>query len=143
MKLSEHFTLAELTFSETAARKGIDNTPTGETLDNLKLLAATLEHIRNIVGKPVNISSGYRSPAVNKAVGGSKTSAHMSGLAADINCAGVSPKALAHIIKASPIRYDQLILEYDRWVHIGVSPASPRFELLTIRNGTGYMKGLV
>jgi len=143
MKLSEHFSLDELTLSETAARKGLDNTPDAKTKDNLIRLASTLERIRALVGKPVNISSGYRSPEVNKAVGGSATSSHVKGLAADINVPGMKPAALAAIIKSSDIIYDQVILEYDRWVHIGLSESKPRMELLTIRTGTGYMKGIV
>lgn len=142
MNLSPHFTLDELTLSQTAARRGIDNTPNAKELGNLKILAETLEQIRSLVGKPIIISSGFRNEAVNRAVGGSKTSAHMSGLAADINCPGLAPAALAHIIKASDIKYDQLILEFDRWVHIGLSE-NPRLQLLTIRSGTGYMKGIV
>jgi hypothetical protein len=140
--LTAHFTLAELTLSQTATRRGIDNTPDAQAMDNLRRLAATLENIRALVGKPVIVSSGYRNEAVNRAVGGSKSSAHMSGLAADINVPGVSPETLARIIKASSIQYDQLILEYDRWVHVGLAD-EPRMQLLTIRHGTGYMKGIV
>jgi len=143
MNLTDHFTLDELTISETAARQNIDNTPSPEVLANLKRLAATLEDVRALVGKPIVVSSGYRSPAVNKAVGGSVSSAHMTGLAADINCPGIKPAALAKLIKASGIVFDQLILEYDRWVHIGLSAKAPRGQLLTIRAGTGYMQGLV
>lgn len=143
MKLSEHFSLDEMTLSETAARKGLDNTPDKETIENLRKLAALLEQVRALVGKPIMVSSGYRSPEVNKAVGGSKTSAHVKGLAADINVPSVKPAALAAIIKTSDIKFDQLILEFDRWVHIGLRDGSPRMELLTIRTGTGYMKGIV
>ena len=142
MNLSPHFTLDELTLSQTAARRGIDNTPYPQELENLKKLAEVLERVRALVGKPIIVSSGFRNEAVNRAVGGSKTSAHMSGLAADINCPGVSPAALAHIIKSSSIEFDQLILEFDRWVHIGLAD-KPRMQLLTIRSGTGYMKGIV
>jgi zinc D-Ala-D-Ala carboxypeptidase len=143
MKLSPNFTLDELTFSETAARQDIDNAPSPGVIENLKLVAATLEQIRELVGRPITVSSGYRSLALNKAVGGSGNSAHTFGLAADINCPGVKPGALAHIIKASNIEFDQLILEFDRWVHIGLVAGKPRGELLTIRTGTGYMKGIV
>lgn len=143
MNLSEHFTQAELTISETAARQGVDNTPDAHVLQNLKTLAATLEQVRSLVGKPVNVTSGYRSPAVNKLVGGAVNSAHMSGLAADINVNGYTPRQLAMLIRDSNIMYDQLILEYDRWVHIGLSDEAPRRQALTIRNGTGYMKGIV
>lgn len=144
MKLSEHFTLDELTLSDTAARRGLDNTPGPEELANLRRIANLLEQVRNLVDKPIVVTSGYRSPAVNLAVGSkSKNSAHIKGLAADINCPGIKPAALAAIIKCSDIQFDQLILEFDRWVHIGLSEKAPRLELLTIRDGTGYMKGIV
>lgn len=143
MKLTDHFTLDEMILSETAARRGLDNRPGLEELENLKRTAETLEQVRALVGKPIMVSSGYRSPEVNKAVGGSKTSAHVKGLAADINCPGIKPAALAAIIKTSNIVFDQLILEYDSWVHIGIARDHPRGELLTIRSGTGYMKGIV
>ena len=143
MKLTEHFTLEELTLSETAARQGIDNTPDAGTICNLKRIAIALEQIRSLVGKPVNVTSGYRSPAVNRAVGGAANSAHVQGLAADINVPGYTPKALANLIKNSSIQFDQLILEYDRWVHVAVATGKPRGQLLTIRNGTGYLPGIV
>lgn len=143
MNLSEHFTIAEMTISETAARQGIDNTPSLAVIDNLKLTAATLEQIRTLVGKPVIVTSGYRSPAVNKAVGGASNSAHVLGLAADINVPGYTPKALANLIKDSGIQFDQLILEFDRWVHVGLAAGKLRNQLLTIRTGTGYMSGIV
>lgn len=143
MKISDHFTLDELTFSETAARQGIDNTPTLKIVDNLRRVATVLEQIRAIVNRPIMISSGYRSPEVNLAVGGSANSSHMTGLAADIRAAGMSPRDLAEVIQRYGVKFDQLILEYDRWVHVGLSEEKPRNELLTIRTGTGYMKGLV
>lgn len=143
MNLSPHFTLEELTFSQIASRKNLDNTPTADIIENLKLVAVALEAVRTIVGRPIIVSSGYRSYLVNKAAGGALNSAHMSGLAADINVKGMDPSSLAHIIKVSQIPYDQLILEYDAWVHVGVAKSNPRHQLLTIRNGSGYMKGLV
>tara|TARA_R110001599_G_scaffold171353_1_gene362447 strand:+ start:463331 stop:463765 length:435 start_codon:yes stop_codon:yes gene_type:complete len=144
MKLSEHFTLQEMTFSETASRHELDNTPGPEELANLHRIANLLEQVRSLVGKPIIVTSGYRSPAVNKAVGSkSKNSAHTHGLAADIKALGMTPAALAAIIKTSDIKFDQLILEFDRWVHIGLREGAPRLELLTIRAGTGYMRGIV
>ncbi len=142
MILTEHFTLDEMTISETAARKGLDNTPGPQELANLKRTAETLEKVRALVNKPIIVSSGYRAPAVNAAVGGSKTSVHMKGLAADINVPGMKPDDLARLIAASDIEFDQVILEYGRWVHVGIAD-KPRRELLTIRTGTGYMKGIV
>lgn len=143
MNLSEHFTQAELTISETAARRGIDNTPDAKILANLKTLAGTLEQVRALTGKPINVTSGYRSPAVNKAIGGALNSAHMLGLAADINVNGYTPKQLAMLIRDSALMFDQLILEFDNWVHVGLSDSEQRRQTLTIRNGTGYMKGIV
>ena len=129
--MSEHFTTAELTFSQTAVRKGIDNTPTPEVLHNLGLLAALLEQVRALVGKPVNVSSGYRCPLLNTIEGGAHDSAHMLGLAADINVNGLSPKALALLIRESDIEYDQLIYE-GTWVHVGLAHAGlPRRQELT------------
>jgi hypothetical protein len=130
MNLSPHFTLEELAFSQTAIHNGLDNSPPPVIQKNLKRVAETLEQVRALVGKPVSVSSGYRSPAVNRAVGGAGKSAHVSGLAADINCPGVTPKQLANAIKASGIAFDQLIYE-GTWVHIGLSDGTPRQQVLT------------
>lgn len=143
MQLSQHFTLEELIFSQTASRLGIDNTPSASVVGNLTVLASTLEGIRTLVGKPVKVSSGYRCPALNKATGGALKSAHLEGLAADINVEGYSPKQLATLIRDSGIAFDQLILEFDSWVHVGLSRNEMKKETLTIRKGTGYMKGIV
>lgn len=143
--MSEHFTIAELTFSQTATRRGIDNTPSEQVSNNLRRLMGTLELVRALVGKPLTISSGYRSPALNIAVGGARDSAHVKGLAADINCPGMTPKALATLIRDSGIEYDQIILEFGRWVHIGLADGALRNEELTasLSNGTvQYTRGL-
>ncbi len=142
MNLSKDFTLEELTFSQTAERKQLNNTPPPDLIPNLTRLAALLQQIQDRLGKPLIISSAYRSGPVNAAVGGSKTSAHVQGLAADINVRGMTPKALAKAISEMKLPIDQVILEYDRWVHVGLSKDKPRGELLTIRQGTGYMTGL-
>lgn len=143
MKLSEHFTLAEMTVTNT----GIKNIPFGVELDNLKRLCLTLEFIRSKAGVPVTVSSGYRCPEINKKVGGSATSAHVKGLAADINAKGMTSRQLANLIKDSGIEFDQLILEYPKspgsWVHIGLSTNKPRKQLLTIDKGTGYQVGIL
>lgn len=142
--MSEHFTIAELTFSQTATRRGIDNTPSEATTANLRRLCDTLEQVRALVGKPLTISSGYRSPALNMAVGGARDSAHVQGLAADINCAGLSPKALAVLIRESGIAFDQLIYE-GTWVHIGLADGPLRNEVLTARFSGGraaYTRGI-
>jgi zinc D-Ala-D-Ala carboxypeptidase len=87
MRLSENFSLEELTASETAARKGIDNTPSEEVINNLKRLAAALQEVRALLNhRAILVSSGYRSPELNQAVGGSATSDHCKGFAADFIC---------------------------------------------------------
>ncbi|MFQ6571714.1 D-Ala-D-Ala carboxypeptidase family metallohydrolase [Pseudomonas sp. UM16] len=143
MYLSEHFTLAEMTVSESAVRLGIDNTPDAETLGNLRRLCVLLEQVRRLIDQPIVVSSGYRCPALNRAIGGSSRSAHMQGLAADVNVPGLTPKAFARRVADSPLMFDQLILEYDQWVHLGLSSLPERRQLLTIRKGTGYLPGLV
>lgn len=149
MNLSPHFTLGELTASQTAARKGLSNEPDAAVLANLNRLAHTLERIRDLVGLPIVVSSGYRSPAVNKAVGGAKNSAHMTGCAADITCHGVPNRMLAQQIVAAKLGFDQVILEFPDsstggWVHVAIPDAgkSARNEVLTINTGTGYVTGL-
>ena len=143
MNLSPHFSLEELVHSQTAERQNIDNTPTPEIIENLRMLAAGLEQVRDLLGKPVTVSSGYRCPALNTAVGGAIDSQHMQGQAADIISPGVgTPLEICRLIDASGIRFDQLIYEYD-WCHISFSP-EPRRERLTLDRGTGgYLPGIV
>lgn len=144
MTFSKYFSLSELTVSEIAARRGLKNSPFGKQLDNLKQTALNLDFIRDGLGQPVIVTSGYRSPEVNAAVGGSKTSAHCHGLAADFTCPGYgSPLAVAKAILASGIEFDQLIHEYGAWVHIGFAePGKPsRKQILTI-NKRGTLTGL-
>jgi zinc D-Ala-D-Ala carboxypeptidase len=145
-QLTQHFSLDELTFSETAVRRGIDNTPDADVFANLQMLAAGLERVRAILGHSIHVSSGYRSPKLNSAIGGSKSSQHMQGLAADFTCPEFgSPLdvciALEH--ERGYIGYDQLIQE-GRWTHISFSD-SPRGEVLTAHFGGGgvtYSTGL-
>jgi hypothetical protein len=146
-QLSEHFTLAEFTYSQTASRMGLDNTPTEEAHVHLQQLAQVMEKVRDICGaNPVQITSGYRSPAVNSATGGSSTSAHMSGLAADfIIPAFGSPLEVCHALELylDVLGIDQLIHEYDDWVHLAISVKieDARCECLTIDNSgttTGF-----
>lgn len=142
-KLSPHFTLGELTASDTAARRAIDNTPSEAIVSNLHRVAATLEAVRALHGKPLVVTSGYRCPALNQAVGGARDSAHVKGLAADINVPGISPYDLGSAIINAGIEFDQLIHEFGSWVHIGLAPdgVKPRGQLLTIKRGTGYVSG--
>ena len=121
MQLSKHFTLEELTFSDAAQRHGIDNTPNDETIENLKRLCAlVLEPIRDIVHKPVQVTSGCRSPVVNSLVGSKVTSQHIRGCAADIKVPGVTPDVLIKAIIGEGLPYEQVILEYRSWTHISV-----------------------
>ncbi len=145
MKLSEHFTVEELTFSQTATRKGIDNRPDPDVMSNLKGLANFLEVVREKVREPIIISSGYRSPELNRSIGGSRTSAHMDGRAADITAPSFgSPAELAELIVALDLEFDQVILEYSRWVHVAISD-KPRHQVLTALNtpdGVHYEAGI-
>jgi zinc D-Ala-D-Ala carboxypeptidase len=137
MKISEHFTLQELSFSEAAARLGLDNTPAPIVIANLGLVAAFMERIRTLLGDmPIVVRSGYRSVEVNHAVGGALTSAHCHGLACDFVCPGFgTPMGVALAILKSDIEYDQLILEYG-WVHVGLAREGcpSRREALTKRS---------
>jgi zinc D-Ala-D-Ala carboxypeptidase len=144
MNLSPHFTLGELTDSAAATRLGIDNTPAPIVVDNLVLIAATLEQIRALVGRPIVVSSGYRCAAVNKAVGSGPTSAHILGLAADITVPGMTARALALLIREGGVVLDQLIYE-GTWVHVGLSAGAPRKQVLTatfIGGRASYSQGI-
>ncbi len=119
MRLSLHFELSEFTFSQTAIRKGIDNTPSDVVIENLKLLCThILEPIRTGLGKPLRVSSGYRSKALNKAIGGAANSQHITGQAADFTVQGMSVEEVYQWIKTSGIVFDQSIFEFGQWLHI-------------------------
>jgi hypothetical protein len=127
MKLSEHLDLSEVTRSDSAKRKGISNEPTPEHLENFKKLAENIfEPIRKHFGVPIHLSSGYRSKALNAAIGGSATSQHCTGEAIDIDmdgsANGVTNKMVFDYIKAN-LNFDQLIFEFGTkdapdWVHV-------------------------
>ncbi len=141
MRLSENFSLEELTASETAARKGIDNTPSEEVINNLKRLAAALQEVRALLNhRAILVSSGYRSPELNQAVGGSATSDHCKGLAADFICPSYgTPNDIVRAIAASGLSFKQVIREFDRWVHLSIPEEGqePRKQALIIdRQGT-------
>jgi zinc D-Ala-D-Ala carboxypeptidase len=125
-KLTANFWLDEFTISQTATRMGIDNTPPPEIIARLKTVTAPgLEKVRAgpMRGNAISISSGYRCPRLNAAVGGSSSSAHLWGWATDFNCRRFgSPLAVCKAIAASDIEYDQLIHEFGRWVHISFDP---------------------
>ena len=138
MMLSPNFSLTEFTDSQTAARMGIDNDPPVELVPTLKATARCMEDVRDLLGgKPVLVSSAYRSPELNAAIGGSKNSQHMSGEAVDFTCPKFgTPEEIVQKIKDSPLLFDQCILEYYRWVHISFSARNRRQTLIIDRNGT-------
>jgi hypothetical protein len=143
MRVSPHFELSEFTVSQTAARLGIDNTPPPEVLDNIKRTAQWLEGVRILLGVPIIISSGYRSPELNKAVSGSKTSQHMTGQAVDFTAPGFgSPRHVIDRILDAGMQFDQLILEFPNsssggWAHASVVATGGRQQALLIdRDGT-------
>ena len=153
MNLSANFTLKELTKSDTATRLGLDNTPDEQALENLKTLCEkVLQPVREHFGKSVTVNSGYRSPESNAAVGGSKTSDHCKGQAADIEIVGVANADLAQWIMDN-LDYTQLILELytqgvpdSGWVHVSYDPNNLKKQELTatkIAGKTTYLNGLV
>ena len=137
MSLTKNFSLIELTKSQTATRKGIDNTPSAEHQDNLKSLCTyVLQPIRDHFSRVVSVSSGYRSPELCTAIGSKITSQHAKGEAADFEIFGVSNKELADYINEE-LEYDQLILEYWKesdpnsgWVHCSYSKNDNRKQYL-------------
>ena len=138
--LSPHFSLEELTHSQAASRLALDNTPGPWVLAALKATADGMEIVRGYLGKPIMVSSGYRSPAVNHAIGGAENSAHMTGHAVDfISPAFGTPFAICHALLETPIKWDQLICE-GTWVHISFDPRM-RQEVLTMQNGH-YRQGI-
>lgn len=137
-QLTEHFSLEELTATSV---RGVDNTPGPQELLNLGYTARGMELVRTLLNQAISINSGYRSPAVNKAVGSkAKKSQHMEGRAVDFICPKFgTPREIVEAIKASDIKYDQLILEFDSWVHISFVEENSRKEVLVIDNsGTRY-----
>ena len=148
MKLTENFSLNELTKSQTAERKGIDNTPSTEHQENLKSLCEMiLQPIRDHFGQVVSVSSGYRSPELCVAIGSSTQSQHARGESADFEIFGVSNKELADYINEN-LDYDQLILEYWKgedepnsgWVHCSYTNGSNRKQYLRAYKENGSTK---
>ena len=121
MNITPHFTLDELTASETAERNGWDNNPNGYERENLARLADLLEQVKVVLGgKPIMINSAFRSKQVNDAVGSKDTSQHRLGCAADIRVPGMTPDQVVKAVMISGINFDQIIREFDRWTHISV-----------------------
>ena len=137
MMLSPNFSLSEFTDSQTAVRLGLDNDPPAELYEALRATARCMEDVRDLLGgNPILVSSAYRSPEVNKAVGGSANSQHTKGEAVDFTCPKFgTPRAIVEHIRKSPLLWDQLILEFDRWVHISFSSRNRRQTLIIDRNG--------
>ena len=151
MKLSKNFTIAEYIKSQTATRKDIDNSLSEDHLESAKLLfAKVVQPVREQWGVTV-INSGYRSPALNKAVGGSSKSQHCKGEAVDLECVGASNAEVAQWIE-STLEFDQLILEFytpgdprSGWVHVSYKESNNRKSVLTaskIKGKSVYSKGL-
>ena len=148
MKLTENFSLNELTKSQTAERKGIDNTPSTEHQENLKSLCEMiLQPIRDHFGQVVSVSSGYRSPELCVAIGSSTQSQHAKGEASDFEIFGISNKELADYIDQN-LDYDQLILEYWKgedepnsgWVHCSYTNGNNRKQYLRAYKENGRTK---
>jgi zinc D-Ala-D-Ala carboxypeptidase len=150
MKISEHLDLSEVTRSETAKRKGVSNEPTPEHLENFKKLAENVfEPIRKHFGVPIHISSGYRSKALNAAIGGSTTSQHCKGEAIDIDMdgssKGVTNKMVFDYIKSN-VKFDQMIWEFGTdaapdWVHVSYdSDGKQRGQILKAIKSNGATK---
>ena len=130
---SKYFSLRELTFSKIAEVHGIDNTPTPDILETLKYTAQQLDKVRELLNKPVNISSGYRCLQVNRRLGSKDTSQHLKAEAVDFKCELFgNPRAVFEAIRKSDIHFDQLILEFNSWVHISFVKDGGRRECLII-----------
>ena len=143
---SPNFSMDELTHSDTAARHGIDNTPNDNEKENLYKLAMEMEDVRELLNnKPIYVSSGYRCLALNELLGSKKTSSHIKGLAADFTCRQFgTPNEIVFALINSDIPYDQVILEFDRWVHISFceDEETPRRQALVInKEGTMLYSG--
>jgi hypothetical protein len=140
MNLTPNFSLEELTHSEIAERQGLDNTPDEKIKANLVRLARFLEEVRVVLKRPIMVNSAYRSPAVNQAIGSKPNSQHCLGCAADIKVAGLTPDNIIKELLKTNLEYDQLIREFDSWVHISIPSQfadKPRKQVLIIdKSGT-------
>jgi zinc D-Ala-D-Ala carboxypeptidase len=152
-QLTKNFSLSEMTKSETAVRHGMENKPGPDEVNNLlNLCANVLQPVRDHYGRGVHVNSGYRSPDVNAKVGGSRTSDHCRGMAADIEIPGVANADLATYIRDN-LSYTQLILEFytpgipdSGWVHVSYDPANLKKQVMTATKKDGktvYLPGLV
>jgi hypothetical protein len=131
--MTPHFTLAELTAT---SHRQFDNTPNEKELANLQKLAEFLEQVKTLLdGKPIMITSGYRSKQVNDSVGSSDKSQHRLGYAADFKVPGMTPDQVVRAIIDSDLQFDQIIREFDAWTHISISPSPRRQALIIDRAG--------
>jgi zinc D-Ala-D-Ala carboxypeptidase len=138
MQLTPHFSLAELTVTNTK----IDNTPSKEVIEVLRTTAFYMEKVREILGNvAITINSGYRSPDVNRQVGGTSNSSHTYGYAVDFTAYGHTPLTISNILSKSNLKFDQLIYE-KTWVHISFDPCM-RGNILTLKGKGKYVKGIV
>lgn len=153
MQLTKNFTLNEMTKSETALRHGLDNTPGPAEIENLRVLCEQiLQPLRDAYKRGIKVNSGFRHPNVNAAVGGSKTSDHCKGQAADIEIPGVPNAELAKYI-ADYFDFTQLILEFytpgvpdSGWVHVSYDPKNLKKQVMTAMKENGktvYKPGLI
>lgn len=148
MMLSDHFSLAEMIHSDEALRLGIANVPNEAEIENLRRLCVTiLEPLRAALGRPILVTSGLRVPVLNTIIGGSTSSDHCFGRAADIKVEGKSAREVCGAIRSLALPYKQLILEFGAWTHVSIgAPLDPpkREELTAIKlaGRTSYQKGI-
>lgn len=147
MKLSAHFTLEEFTASETAERRRLDNTLPPELLMTAQNTAEMMEKIRIALGdNPITVTSGYRSPEVNRAIGSGDSSDHIKAMAVDFKCPAYgTPKAVAlHLAdKIDSLGIGQIILEYNAWCHVSTRRPSKEINRVITINQSGTHAGIV
>ena len=128
-----NFTISELVKSDTADKHGISNTPDINSLDNLlNLIYYTLQPLRDKLGKPIVVTSGFRSVKVNQLVGGVSNSQHLYGQACDFVVNGMTPAQVVEFVKKSGVEFDQCLNEYNQWTHISYNKEHNRKQILTI-----------
>jgi len=142
MNLSEHFSLDEATYSETAIRLNINNQPDERQMANMMKAAQKMEEVRNVTGA-LRVNSWLRLPDVNVAVGGSKVSSHMDGWAIDCSSSAHTPYALCQLVIKAGIKFDQMIHEYGRWMHISFAPEMRQQELTIFKPEGKYKSGIL
>lgn len=146
-QLSKSFSLQEATVSQTAAREGIDNTPSQSILQNMIFAATKLQLVRDYLDEPLRVTSWYRCPELNKAVGGAADSAHMYGYAIDCHVDSTSPYLLClkvyEFLRKSGIPFDQMIHEFGTWMHISFDPKGREQTLTIFHPERKYVPGLL